>query len=148
HVVGVFLEKLGVRHDQLDAGQVRAAEADAAIDNNPLAGARRTKTVRAHIHADFTDAAKRHEDKLIPWGFGHGSFYPCSGRTPRELWSPVALPFLWSASGAGRCPKMYIPGGDGDARAFIVAHDQPSGGIDRFKDAVSYDTILSDGDRS
>src|SRR5690606_2948328 len=108
-VVGILLEKLGIGHDQFDAGQIGSAKADAAIDDDPFARTRRTEAVRCHVHADFADAAKRHEDKLIPWGFGHGSFYPCSGRTPRELWSPVALPCsgqLWALAVA---PKWTSP---------------------------------------
>src|SRR5690606_11420702 len=67
--------------------------------------------------------------------------------TPAELWSTVAALCLWSASGAGRCPKMYVARRDREPRTVGVADDQPTGGIDGFKNAAPDHTVLRDGDR-
>ena len=71
HVLGIVLEEARIGHDQLDAGLRRAGESDAAIDDDPFAAIARTEAVGGHVHADFADAAKRHEDELVgEWG-GH-----------------------------------------------------------------------------
>ena len=58
------------------------------------------------------------------------------------------MPMLWSASGAGRCPKMHIAGGDREPRTVIVADNQPTVGVDGFKNAAPDNAVLRDCDRS
>ena len=80
HVVSVFFEELRIGHDQLNARQVRPAKADAAIHHDPFARPLRTKAVGGHVHADFANAAKRHEDEFIPLVLSHGSLCPICRR--------------------------------------------------------------------
>src|SRR5690606_24092853 len=90
HIVGALLEKFRIGHDEFDARQVRPAEADAAIHDDPFAPVLRPEAVCSHVHADLADAAERHEDEFIPLVFRHGFFLSFHGAAPGELWSPVA----------------------------------------------------------
>src|SRR5690606_15182201 len=72
-------------HDEFNARQLRATEADAAIDNDPFAAARRSEAISGHVHADLADAAKRHKDEFIPLVLGHGYFLYCQRDASRTL---------------------------------------------------------------
>ena len=59
------LDEGEIGHDQVDAGKVRACESEAAINEDPLAAARRTEPVERRVHADLAEPAERHEDQFI-----------------------------------------------------------------------------------
>ena len=50
---------------QIDAGQLVAGEAEAEVDHQPLAAARRAEAVERAIHADLAETAKRREDQFV-----------------------------------------------------------------------------------
>src|SRR5215217_4427251 len=80
------------------------------------------------------------------WFLAMGQFSPFE-RNAGSIYgrrSPAHL--LWSASGAGRCPKMYVARSDCDATVVFRADDQSSSGVDGFKDATQNFAVLVDGD--
>ena len=60
-----LLDEAEIWHDEIDARQVLVGEADAEVDHEPLACARRPISVKSAIHPDFAQAAKRDEHELV-----------------------------------------------------------------------------------
>ncbi len=58
-------QEADVRHDEIDAGQVVAAERDAEIDRDPLPALRVAEAVDRQIHADLADPAERRKHQLF-----------------------------------------------------------------------------------
>jgi len=64
-IVAVFLEEADVGEHQVDAGKVRAGEADAEINGKPLPVPLRAQAIDGKIHPDFADPAEGEEDELV-----------------------------------------------------------------------------------
>ena len=60
-----LFDEVEIRHDEIDAGQVLAREADAKVDHQPPARIRRPVAVKGAIHANLAQAAERDEHELI-----------------------------------------------------------------------------------
>ena len=64
--VALLLDEAQVRIDEVDAGQVLlAAEAHAAIDEDPFARRSGPEAVERGVHADLAQAAERNEDEFV-----------------------------------------------------------------------------------
>ena len=59
-----LLDEGDVGEDEVDAGRLRSRKAEAAVDHQPFARFRRPVAVERHVHADFAQAAERHEDEV------------------------------------------------------------------------------------
>ncbi len=70
-VLGDALGEFGIRQNDLDARGRLVAEGDPQVDDDPLAGIRRTEAVEVEIHADLVRPAERQEDELITLRGGH-----------------------------------------------------------------------------
>ena len=80
--IGQFLlDEADVGQHEVDAGQCQVRKSHADVDDHPFARAGRTKTVERQVHADFPDAAERHEDKLGLSGVCHPQNAPCRACT-------------------------------------------------------------------
>ena len=62
-VFALLLEEGEVRQDEVDPGRLFAREGQAAIDQEPLAIARRAEAVGRRVHADLAEPAERNEDE-------------------------------------------------------------------------------------
>ncbi len=71
NVVGIGLDELGIRQDDLDARRRLVAERHAQVDDDPLAIVRRPEAVQVEIHADLVRPAERQEDEFVVFGFFH-----------------------------------------------------------------------------
>src|SRR5690606_17947322 len=100
-----LLEKFGIGHDEFDTRQVRPAEADAAIDHDPFPLMCWAEAIGAHIHADLSDTAQRHEDEFIPLVLSHGFLFLCPGGRRSISRSPVTLPYVVVSFGRWPLPQ-------------------------------------------
>ena len=65
-VLALLLDEAQVRIDEVDAGQMLlAAEAHAAIDQDPLPARVRPEAVERGVHADLAEAAEGNEDQFV-----------------------------------------------------------------------------------
>jgi hypothetical protein len=72
NAVGIGLDELGIRQDDLDARRRLVAEGDAEIDHDPLTVERRAVAIEIEIHADLVRPTQRQEDEFsVLAGFGH-----------------------------------------------------------------------------
>ena len=75
----LLFDELQIRQHHFDARQFRPRKGNAAIHQNPAPVLFAAKAVKAGIHANFANAAKRHKDQLIAASL-HLSHYPFCGR--------------------------------------------------------------------
>ncbi len=59
-----LLDKVEIRHDEIDAGHVLVGETYAEVDHQPSARARRPIAIKGAVHSDLAQAAKRSEHQL------------------------------------------------------------------------------------
>src|SRR5690606_12898456 len=64
-VLPLLLEEADVGEDEIDTRHILAREGDAAVDEQPLAPARRPEAVETGVHADLAETAERYEYEAV-----------------------------------------------------------------------------------
>ena len=83
-VAALLFEKADVGQDDVDARLILGAEGHAHIDDEPLINTAAAIAVEVEVHADFADAAKRHEDELVAFTIGFSGHWVQSALSARE----------------------------------------------------------------
>ena len=64
-ILADFFNEADVWHDEVNARQIRPGERNAKINHNPFAVFFRAVAIKPTVHADFAQAAQRHEHQTI-----------------------------------------------------------------------------------